>query len=118
MMKACNFGAIYAGLGVGSSYGKHRNVEAALNLIKGLNNHTKFSIGALRGHCNVAGFNQIASYLYGYPFGLDFAKGYPRFGSGRVHDGRRATRPRCGCRVCDVCGPCLPHPCGPCNISL
>ncbi|KAF5414982.1 MAG: hypothetical protein C5S48_07265 [Candidatus Methanogaster sp.] len=77
-----NFGTVYVGLGVGSSYGKHRNVEAALNLIKELNNHTKFSIGALRGHCNVAGFNQIASYLYGYPFGLDFARGYPRFNLG------------------------------------
>ncbi|KAF5414538.1 MAG: hypothetical protein C5S49_06930 [Candidatus Methanogaster sp.] len=48
MMNACNFGAICAGLGVGSSYGKHKNVGAALNLIKELNNHTKFSIGALR----------------------------------------------------------------------
>ena len=82
MMKDCNFGAIYVGLGVGSSYGKHRNVEAALNLIKELNNHTKFTIGALRGHCNVAGFNQIASYMYGYPFGLDFARGYPRYNPG------------------------------------
>jgi len=82
MMKDCNFGAVYVGLGVGSSYGKHRNVEAALNLIKELNNHTKFTIGALRGHCNVAGFNQIASYLYGYPFGLDFARGYPRYNPG------------------------------------
>jgi len=77
-----NFGAVYVGLGVGSSYGKHRNVEAALNLIKELNNHTKFTIGALRGHCNVAGFNQIASYMYGYPFGLDFARGYPRYNPG------------------------------------
>jgi len=82
MMKDCNFGAVYVGLGVGSSYGKHRNVEAALNLIKELNNHTKFTIGALRGHCNVAGFNQIASYMYGYPFGLDFARGYPRYNPG------------------------------------
>lgn len=82
MMKDCNFGAVYVGLGVASSYGKHRNTEAALNLIKELNNHTKFIIGALRGHCNVAGFNQIATYLYGYPFGLDFARGYPRYNPG------------------------------------
>ena len=60
-MKASNFETVYVGLGVGSSYGKHRNVEAELNLIKELNNHTKFSLGTLRGHCNVAGFNQIAS---------------------------------------------------------
>jgi len=82
MMKGCNFGSIYVGLGIASSYGKHRNAEAAFNLVKELNTHTKFVIGALRGHCNVAGFNQIATYLYGYPFGLDFARGYPRYNPG------------------------------------
>jgi formylmethanofuran dehydrogenase subunit B len=82
MMKSCNFGVIYVGLGIASSYGKHRNAEAAFNLVKELNNHTKFVIGALRGHCNVAGFNQIASYLYGYPFGLDFSRGFPRYNPG------------------------------------
>jgi len=82
IMKGCNFGSIYVGLGIASSYGKHRNSEAAFNLVKELNNHTKFVIGALRGHCNVAGFNQIASYLYGYPFGLDFSRGYPRYNPG------------------------------------
>ncbi|MBN2488439.1 MAG: formylmethanofuran dehydrogenase subunit B [Methanosarcinaceae archaeon] len=82
MMKDCNFGAIYVGLGVSSSFGKHRNIEIAMNLVKELNNYSKMTIGALRGHCNVAGFNQIASYLYGYPFGLDFMKGYPRYNPG------------------------------------
>ncbi len=82
MMKSCNFGASYVGLGIASSYGKHRNAELAFNLVKELNSHTKFVIGALRGHCNVAGFNQIASYLYGFPFGLDFARGYPRYNPG------------------------------------
>ena len=82
MMKGCKFGAIYVGLGIASSYGKHRNAEAAFNLVKELNAHTKFVIGALRGHCNVAGFNQIASYLYGFPFGLDFSRGYPRYNPG------------------------------------
>ena len=82
MMKDCNFGAIYVGLGVASSFGKHRNIEIAMNLVKELNNYSKMTIGALRGHCNVAGFNQIASYMYGYPFGLDFMKGYPRYNPG------------------------------------
>ncbi len=82
LMKNCNFGSIYVGLGIASSYGKHRNAEAAFNLVKELNAHNKFVIGALRGHCNVAGFNQIASYLYGFPFGLDFSRGYPRYNPG------------------------------------
>ncbi|MCU0637673.1 MAG: formylmethanofuran dehydrogenase subunit B [Methanothrix sp.] len=82
LMLGCKFGSIYVGLGIASSYGKHRNAEAAFNLVKELNAHTKFVIGALRGHCNVAGFNQIASYLYGFPFGLDFSRGYPRYNPG------------------------------------
>ncbi|WP_321418963.1 formylmethanofuran dehydrogenase subunit B [uncultured Methanomethylovorans sp.] len=82
MMKESNFVSIYVGLGVSSSYGKHRNIEIALNLVKEMNNYTKCVLGALRGHCNVAGFNQLATYLYGYPFGLDFSRGYPRYNPG------------------------------------
>jgi len=78
MMKGCNFGSIYVGLGIASSYGTHRNAELAFNLVKELNSYTKFVIGAL----HVAGFNQIATYLYGYPFGLDFSRGYPRYNPG------------------------------------
>ncbi|MFI5384401.1 MAG: formylmethanofuran dehydrogenase subunit B, partial [Methanosarcina thermophila] len=62
--------------------GKHRNAEIAMNLVKELNNYAKFTLGALRGHCNVAGFNQVASYMYGYPFGLDFTRGHPRYNPG------------------------------------
>ncbi|MHC1576751.1 MAG: formylmethanofuran dehydrogenase subunit B, partial [Methanosarcinaceae archaeon] len=86
MMLEAKYGTVSVGLGLGSSYGKHRNVEIALTLLKELNNNkgTKFTIGALRGHCNVAGFNQLATYLYGYPFGLDFTRGYPRYNPGET----------------------------------
>ncbi|WP_440945356.1 formylmethanofuran dehydrogenase subunit B [Methanosarcina sp. T3] len=82
MMKNCNFGSISAGVGLSSSLGKHRNAEIAMNLVKELNSYTKFTFGVLRSHCNVAGFNQVASSLYGYPFGLDFMRGYPRYNPG------------------------------------
>jgi formylmethanofuran dehydrogenase subunit B len=82
LMKNCNFGEISIGVGLSSSMGKHRNTEILLNLVKELNNYSKFTIGILRSHCNVAGFNQVASYMYGYPFGLDFARGYPRYNPG------------------------------------
>lgn len=82
MMKNCNFGIISVGLGLSSSIGKNRNAEIAMNLVKELNNYTKFTLGILRGQCNVAGFNQVASYMYGYPFGLDFTRGYPRYNPG------------------------------------
>ena len=82
IMKGCNFGVIYLGSGISSSCGMHRNAELAFNLVKELNSFTKFVIGPLRSYCNTGGFNQIASSLYGYPFGLDFARGYPRYNPG------------------------------------
>jgi formylmethanofuran dehydrogenase subunit B len=82
LMKHCNLGSISVGLGLSSSLGKHRNAEIAMNFVKELNNYSKFTFGILRGHCNVAGFSQVASYMYGYPFGLDFTRGYPRYNPG------------------------------------
>ena len=83
MMKNCIFGFISVGLGLSSSIGKHRNAEIVMNFVKEINKFTKFTLrGVLHGHCNVVGFNQVASYMYGYPFGLDFTRGYPRFNPG------------------------------------
>lgn len=82
IMKKCNFGSISISSGLSSSPGKHRNIEIMSNLVKELNNYSKFTLGILRGSCNVAGFNQVASYMYGYPFGLDFMRGYPRYNPG------------------------------------
>ena len=82
IMKGCNHGVLYLGLGTVASRGKHRNAELALHLVKELNSFTKFTLGSLRSYCNTSGFNQTASSLYGYPFGLDFARGYPRYNPG------------------------------------
>lgn len=82
MMKGCNFGVIYLGSGFAASFGQYRNVELAVNLVKELNGFAKFVLNSLRGHCNTGGFHQIASSLYGYPFGLDFSRGYPRYNPG------------------------------------
>lgn len=84
IMMNAQFGAIYGGLGLASSEGKHRNLEMVLKLVAALNEHTKFTIGAIRGHCNVAGFNQLASWEYGFPFGVDFTRGYPRYNPGET----------------------------------
>ena len=82
IMKNCNFGSISISSGLSSSPGKHRNIEIISNFVKELNNYSKFTLGILRGSCNVAGFIQVASYMYGYPFGLDFMRGYPRYNPG------------------------------------
>lgn len=81
IMKGCNFGVIYLGTGF-SSCGKDRIIELFLHLVKELNGFTRFVMSSLKSYCNTGGFSQIASALYGYPFGLDFARGYPRYNPG------------------------------------
>jgi len=82
MMKNAKFGALFVGLGTASSHGKYHNQAAAMRLVQDLNNHTKFVIGALRGHANVAGFNLVMAYYSGYPFGVNYSTGYPRYNPG------------------------------------
>jgi formylmethanofuran dehydrogenase subunit B len=82
MVKASHFGAIWVGLGIASSFGKHRNAEIAMRFTQECNKFTKFVILANRGHCNVAGFNQVLSWQVGFPYAVDFSRGVPRYQPG------------------------------------
>ncbi|HIE34036.1 MAG TPA: formylmethanofuran dehydrogenase subunit B, partial [Candidatus Altiarchaeales archaeon] len=84
MMKNCQFGTIFVGLGLASSVGKHRNIEKALNLTRDLNRFTRFILLINRGHSNVTGFNEIMTWSSGYPFGVDYSRGYPRYNPGET----------------------------------
>jgi len=82
MIKASKFAVIWVGLGIASSHGKHYNASIAMRLTQECNKITKFVISANRGHCNVAGFNQVLSWQHGFPFGVDFSRGMPRYQPG------------------------------------
>ncbi|MBN2154186.1 MAG: formylmethanofuran dehydrogenase subunit B [Candidatus Lokiarchaeota archaeon] len=81
-MKAASYGAIFFGLGLTHSASKKNSVAAAIGLTQDLCNITKFQIMPLRGHYNVAGLNQVLSWLTGYPYGVNFARGFPRYNIG------------------------------------
>ncbi len=81
-LKSCNFGVIFFGMGLTQSLSHHRNVDTAICLVRELNDYTKFSLTAMRGHYNVAGANQVFTWQTGYPYSIDFSKGYPRFNPG------------------------------------
>ncbi|MEM2058937.1 MAG: formylmethanofuran dehydrogenase subunit B, partial [Thermoproteota archaeon] len=36
----------------------------------------------MRGHYNVAGNNHVFAWLTGYPYAIDFSRGYPRYNPG------------------------------------
>jgi formylmethanofuran dehydrogenase subunit B len=81
-MKTAKYGVLFFGLGLTQSYGRHRNIDAALRLIQDLNVYTKWGLMPMRGHYNVSGANKTSTWVTGYPYAVDFARGYPRFQPG------------------------------------
>jgi len=82
LMMSAKFGVIYFGLGLSQSSAKNRNVEAAIRLVQALNDWTLFCLNMMRGHWNVTGTNQVWAWLTGYPYAIDFRRGYPRYNPG------------------------------------
>ncbi|MCW4055192.1 MAG: formylmethanofuran dehydrogenase subunit B, partial [Candidatus Bathyarchaeota archaeon] len=83
-MAGCDFGALFFGVGLTMSAGKLQNIDSAIALTRDLNYLTKFVIMPMRGHFNVAGANVVSTWQTGYPFAVDFSKGYPRYNPGET----------------------------------
>ena len=82
-MKA-KFGAIFFGLGLTMSPGKYKNIRNAIELTEELNRHTKFTISPMRGHWNVYGSNEVFTWISGYPYAVDFARGIAFYNPGET----------------------------------
>jgi formylmethanofuran dehydrogenase subunit B len=81
-MKRAKFGVIFFGMGLTMTRGKHANSEALLALTRDMNQYTRFVCKPNRGHGNVTGADNVVSWRTGYPFGVNLARGYPRFNPG------------------------------------
>lgn len=81
-MAGAKYGVVFFGLGLTQSEGRHMNIDAAVGLVAELNRKTKFVLTPMRGHYNVAGANTVATWQTGYPYAVDFSKGYPRYNPG------------------------------------
>ena len=62
--------------------GRHFNSGALLALATDLNEFTHFVAKPVRGHGNVTGADNVVSWQTGYPFGVNFSRGFPRFNPG------------------------------------
>lgn len=82
LMKSCRFGVIFFGMGVTQTGGKHLNVSELLALVAELNAHTRFTTIPMRGHGNVAGADSTLTWQTGYPFAVNFTRGYPQYNPG------------------------------------
>jgi formylmethanofuran dehydrogenase subunit B len=81
-MKSCRFGCMFFGMGLSMTRGKHMNSAALLTLAAEMNAYTKFVAMPMRGHGNVTGADVIMRWQTGYPFGITFNRGYPRYNPG------------------------------------
>ena len=81
-MKAAKFGVMFFGMGLSMTRGKHMNSAALLTLAAEMNAFTKFVAMPMRGHGNVTGADVIMRWQTGYPFGISFNRGYPRYNPG------------------------------------
>jgi formylmethanofuran dehydrogenase subunit B len=81
-MKAAKFGVFFFGMGLSMTRGKHMNSAALLTLAAEMNAFTKFVAMPMRGHGNVTGADVIMRWTTGYPFGITFNRGYPRYNPG------------------------------------
>lgn len=81
-MKRVKFGVFLFGMGLSMTRGKHYNAAALLALARDLNQYTRFVAKPMRGHGNVTGADNVVGWATGYPFGVSFGRGYPRFNPG------------------------------------
>lgn len=84
IMIGCELGILFFGVGLTMSEGKLRNIDAAICLTRDLNKRTKFLIMPMRGHFNVTGANVVFTWQTGYPYAVDFSRGYPRYNPGET----------------------------------
>lgn len=78
-MKNAEYGALFFGLGLTQTNSKQRNVDVLIQLVEDLNKYSKWSMLPMRGFFNVNGFNMALTTETGYPYGVDYSRGYPRY---------------------------------------
>ena len=78
-MKTCRFGIVFFGTRLTRGNLGHRNVEALLQMVTDLNAYTRFYARRMRRLGDVAGADSVLTWQTGYPFAVNFARGYPRY---------------------------------------
>jgi formylmethanofuran dehydrogenase subunit B len=81
-IKSCRYGIVFFGLGLSMTGGGQHNVEALLLLVRDLNQHTRFCARRMRIPGDVSGADTVLAWQTGYPFSVNFARGYPRYNPG------------------------------------
>lgn len=79
-LSACRWGIVFFGVELTRGPTGHRTVEALLSLVTELHQRTRFYARRMRRSGDVAGADSVLTWQTGYPFAVNFAAGYPRYG--------------------------------------
>ncbi|MFO0935167.1 MAG: formylmethanofuran dehydrogenase subunit B [Gemmataceae bacterium] len=89
---ACRFGIIFFGAGLTAGAMAHRVVEELLKMVSELNDGRRFYARRMRRSGDVAGADSVLAWQTGYPFGVDFSRGFPRYNPGEFTGPERLAR--------------------------
>ena len=70
---------ILVGLGITHTGAKFETLAEVMRLAQEINEFAKCVIIPMRGHFNVTGANMVTLWLTGYPYAVDFSRGFPKF---------------------------------------
>jgi formylmethanofuran dehydrogenase subunit B len=84
LLKACRTGVVFFGLGLDDSPASagHVEVAALFQLVAELNAHARFFAIRMRRGGDAPGAENVLTWQTGYPFAVDFSRGYPRHNPG------------------------------------
>jgi formylmethanofuran dehydrogenase subunit B len=81
-VRASRFGIVFFGRGLTAEPVAHRAVEQLLRWVSELNDGRRFYARRLRRSGDVAGADSVLAWQTGYPFAVNFSRGYPRSNPG------------------------------------
>ncbi len=81
-LQATSYGALFFGLGLTRNALPHNNVEALLRLATDVQRHTRCVVRRMRIPGDVAGADSVLCWQTGFPFSVNFHRGFPRYNPG------------------------------------
>jgi formylmethanofuran dehydrogenase subunit B len=91
-LKAARFGAVFYGPGVSGVPNGHATCEALFSFVRDMNQHSRCVAIPIGEAGNRAGAENVLTWQTGYPCGVNFTRGYPRFNPGEYTAGDVLTR--------------------------
>jgi formylmethanofuran dehydrogenase subunit B len=98
-MLSSRYGVVFFGLGLTDGACGHHHVEALLQLVTDLNQHTRFVARRMRVSGDVAGADSVLCWQTGYPFSVSLSRGFPRYNPGEFTASAMLERDEIDCAI-------------------